>query len=251
MVTRTARRRATAGRLAGLALGIGVAWFLFTRPPAWLGLGQALAAPAFALCLLAGVILGEVRPRPDGPQRTATLEVRDVGRYLPRALTRWLVAFLVTLAVFLVVTTAVGSPDDLGRPGRTLAVSCGPDVSRAAGPWPGSFYSLPIGLAVVFGLGAALMTARFVAGRRRSEDDDPAGDDAARRRSTRLIVAAAGVLTAAPLAGCALLAGAAVRNVDCGGSWTPVLVGSCLALAGAAALGAAAFASNVFFQTPA
>ena len=249
MVTRTARRRATAGRLAGLALGIGVAWFLFTRPPAWLGLGQALAAPAFALCLLAGVILGEVRPRPDGPHRTATLEVRDVGRYLPRALTRWLVVFAVTLAVLLVVTTAVGSPDDLGRPGRWLAVSCGPELSRAAGPWPGSFYSLPIALVVVLGLGAALMTARFVAGRR--AEDDPAGDEAARRRSTRVIVAAAGVLTAAPLAGSALLAGAAVRNVDCGGSWTPVLVGCCLALAGAAALGAAAFASNVFFQTPA
>jgi hypothetical protein len=247
MDTTTARRRGNAWRLAGLVIGLGVAVMLASGPPAWLGLGQALAAPGFALCLLAGVILGELRPRPEGPHRTATLEVRDVGRYLPRALTRWLVAFAVILAALLVVTTAAGSPDDQGRPGRALAVSCGPNLSLAGGPWPGRFYSVPIGIAVLLGLGAALVTARFVAGRRRHEDDEPEGDEAARRRSTRIIVAAAGVLAAAPLAGCALLAGAVLRNVDCGGSWTPVLAGSCLALAGAATLGAAAFAANVLF----
>jgi hypothetical protein len=64
-------------------------------------------------------------------------------------------------------------------------------------------------------------------------------DDEARRRSVRTIVAACGVLTTAPLAGTAFVAGSALHRVDCGGSALPVLGSFCIALAAASTVAAA------------
>src|SRR5690349_928423 len=82
-VGRTARR-VVAGRTGGLVVGLVAALALANAPASWLGLGLALAAPAFAIGLLGGVLVGEliaVGPLP--PVRTATLEVRRVRSYLP------------------------------------------------------------------------------------------------------------------------------------------------------------------------
>jgi TRAP-type C4-dicarboxylate transport system permease small subunit len=235
-------------RVGGLVVGLVAAVLLNNTPASWLGLGTALTGPAFGLCLLVGVVLGELRPLPAGPRRTATLEVRAVTRYLPRALTTWVAVVTLVLAGFLILTTAFGSADDMGRAGRSLTVTCGPDRGFSAGPWPGLFYSVPIGAAVGLGLAAAVLAARIVARRRRPQTDDARTDDRARRTSTRTIVAACGVLTAAPLAGAAFIAGGALRNVDCGGSLLPALSWSSLGLSVAATL-AAAFCAAMVIRT--
>jgi hypothetical protein len=211
-------RRAAVFRLLGVIGGGVVALVMAGGAVGRLGLGIALAAPAFALCLLAGVLAGEVAATvPVGASRTATLEVRTARRYLPRGLARWVGALAAGLLVLLTATSLSASPDDLGRAGRSFTLACGPDRSVTAGPWPGSYYSLPIGVAVLVGLGAAALVAHTVARRRRPASDPStlATDERARRRSARVVTAACGVLVAAPLAGCGLMAGAILVQMPC------------------------------------
>ena len=102
-----------------------------------LGRGLLLAAPVFGLCVLAGVVAGETSVRPPGGRtRIAALEVRRVRDYLPRGLASTVLAAAVVLLALLTVTTATGARDDLGRPGRTLLLACGPGLQQSYGPWP-------------------------------------------------------------------------------------------------------------------
>lgn len=55
------------------------------------------------------------------------------------------------------VAWAMGSADDMGRPGRALSTVCGA-TSGSATPWPGSFY----GVLMFFGVGE-LAVATFAA----------------------------------------------------------------------------------------
>lgn len=69
------RRWRALGTIAGLAGG-GVA----LSGGAGLGRGILLSAPVFGLCVLAGVVVGELRVAfPGGTERRAALEVRRVG----------------------------------------------------------------------------------------------------------------------------------------------------------------------------
>jgi hypothetical protein len=121
-----------------------------------LGRGLLLAAPVFGLFVLAGVVVGETSVRsPGGRTRIAALEVRRVRDYLPRGLARAVIAAAAVLLALLIVTTATGAPDDLGRPGRILLLQCSAALQQGAGPWPGSFYSVPLAAMVVVGLIAA------------------------------------------------------------------------------------------------
>lgn len=240
--------RTTAWRLAGLVVGILAALALAMGPPNWLGLGVALAAPAFALCLLAGVIVGEITgTAPASATRTAAIEVRAARLFLPRAMTWWVVALTVGLTAFLAVTSLFAAADDMGRAGRSLTVICGTDRSGAAGPWPGAYYSLPIGTAVLVGLSAAALAARAVARRRRPQPDEAArtADDRVRRASARAITAACGVLTAAPLAGSALFAGWALLRIDCAPPLLHLAGWASITLAALAASGTCYFAAAV------
>jgi len=213
---------------------------LASGPPSWLGMGQALAAPLFAGCLLAGVLAGEVlASRPSGPTRTAAIEVRTVRSYLPRAMSTSVLATAVTLTGLLVVTSLLGTSDDQGRPGRSLSRWCG-EHGAGAGPWPGVYYSVPIGLSVLGGLLAAAVVALVVVRRPRPAAGPAAraADDDVRRASLRAVTAACGVLTAAPLAGVATIVAALladVSHVDCAPSWLP------LARLASGMLGAVAF----------
>jgi hypothetical protein len=241
-------RRATVSRLAGLVAGVLAAILLATAPPHWLGLGLMLAAPAFSVCLLAGVLTGEVvTARVRRPTRTAALEVRTTRRYLPRAMTRWVAALLTTLVVLLTATTLAGSADDLGRAGRSLSRACGPDRSAGVGPWPGSYYSVPMAAVVILGLGAAALVARTVARRRRpgSDPDQVTADDQARRLSARVVTAACGILVATPLAGSALLAGSQLLRFDCPTQPMRLAGWVALAVAGVAGLSSCAFAAEI------
>jgi hypothetical protein len=189
------RARTTARwRLAGLGVGIGVG--IVAAQLDVLGRGLMLAVPLCALCILVGVVIGELRiTAPRGPVRSAGLEVRRIRDYLPRRLTRVVAAATVLLVLVLGMTTAAGSPDDLGRAGRTLARQCSALVGTAVGPWPGSFYTAPLATVVLAGLVLAGV--------------------ALRRQAAESVVAGVGLLVAVPLAGVSFFAAQALSNVDC------------------------------------
>jgi hypothetical protein len=213
-------------RLAGLVVGVGVG-IASTQVDA-LGGGLLLAAPLCALCVLGGVVTGELRVAPTrGTVRTAALEVRHVRDYLPPGLTRAALGATALLGAVLALTTAAGSPDDMGRAGRTLARQCSPVLSQSVGPWPGSFYAVPLAIVVLSGLLLAGLALRRVVHRPRS-GDDPQVDDAVRRSAAEAVVAGCGVLVSVPLAGVSFFAAHAVLTLDCApAAWT----------VGAAALG--------------
>jgi hypothetical protein len=239
-VVQTIATRTTAWRLGGLGAGVSAVAVLAAAPPSWLGLGITLAGPAFALCLLAGVLMGEIAgTTPVGPTRTAAIEVRAVRSYLPRAMARWVVALGAALVVLLSLTSVTGNADDLGRAGRAFTQSCAAGQMATVGPWPGAYYSLPIGATVLIGLGAAAVTAQAVSRRRRPapEESVRAADDRARRASARAITAACGVLVAAPLAGSAVITGMALLGNVCAPNalsalgWAAIAIGLAAAVA--------------------
>jgi hypothetical protein len=242
------RGRTVAWRLVGLGVGIAAATALIMDPSESLGLGVALAPPTFALCLLCGVIVGEVFARPTvGATRTASIEVRSARAFLPRSMLWWVSGTGSVLFGFLLVTTMLAVPDDMGRSGRAISVACGPDVVAAASPWPGLYYSLPIGGAVLLGVAVATLAARVVAGRPRPQVEESGRnvDDQLRRTAGRTIVAAVGVLVAAPLAGSAAFAGTALQTVGCGSTALRVAGLGCIGLAIVATIAAAGFAAAV------
>lgn len=209
-------------RLAGIAGGLLAA--AASARAAGLGLGLLLAAPLFGLGVLAGVLVGELTaPAPDpGSTRRARVEVRRGRDHLPAGLTGTVGALAGLLVALLAVTTWTADADDAGRAGRSLRQVCPDGVVGSAGPWPGSFYSVPATLAVGAGLAGAATVLHRIARRPRTgtEPGRRADDDAGRRRSATVVVAACGVLVALPLAGTALGAGSALRSLPCPGDGT-------------------------------
>jgi hypothetical protein len=218
-------RQAAGWRWAGLGLGVVVA--AMTTATASFGLhnlGAMLSPTVFGLCVIAGVIVGELRaiPRRTGV-RTAALRTRTVGDYLPRRLSGVVATSALGLGALLVTTTLMGSADDQGRAGRFLFRQCSPERSVASGPWPGSFYSVPLAIAVMVGLLGAAVALRTVVLRPRSgaNADLVAVDDVLRRRSAEAVVAATGVMVAASLSGVAFVAGISLHRIVCApASWT-------------------------------
>ncbi|SCE69992.1 hypothetical protein [Micromonospora mirobrigensis] len=213
------RRTVRGWRWAGLTVGVAAAAVAVRADP--LGRGTAIAAPLLGLCVLAGVVAGETRAaRPTGPARAAALETRQIRHYLPRWPATAVAVAGVGLAVLLVATTAAGSPDDQGRAGRSFGYDCG-EFTGGHGPWPGSFYSLP--LAVVLGAGVLLagLALRRVVGRPRPVDDagDLVRDDAERRRSGHAVTGAAGLLVAVPLIGVSVTAAGGLLASPCRPAW--------------------------------
>ncbi|MEO6091235.1 MAG: hypothetical protein ABIQ18_49855 [Umezawaea sp.] len=216
------RRKATAWRWGGVVAGVAVA----TTATTWgaLGSGLLLGAPLFALFVLFGVVVGELGIRaPAGSTRRAVLTTRRARDYLPRYLATALAAEVGVLTVLLVVTTVMGSADDMGRAGRVLTRQCSPTTSASHGPWAGSFYSVPLAVAVLIGLAVAVIALRRVA--RRPPPGDPAtlivADDLLRRRSASVVTGACGVLIGIPLIGVSLVNANSLLSVSCHpASWT-------------------------------
>jgi hypothetical protein len=215
VVRRTASFR-LAGVIAGLAAGGAAAG------QGALGRGPLLAGPVFGLCVLAGVAAGEISVRPTaGRTRTAAVEVRRVRDYLPRGLAAAVTVAAAVLAALVAVTTVTAGPDDLGRAGRVLLLSCQAGLQQAYGPWPGSFYSVPLAAVVAVGLIAGGGALRVVIRRARTGADAGAvaADDALRRRAARTITGACGILIALPLAGICLVSAGALLSLSCRPAW--------------------------------
>ena len=212
-------RKAVGWRWAGLGMGVVVAMVTAVTVSAGLhNLGAMLSPTVFGLCVMAGVVVGELSkiPRRQGV-RTAVLATRTVGGYLPRRLSGVVAASALGLGALLVTTTLMGSADDQGRAGRFLSRQCTPEVGGAPGPWPGSFYSGPLSIAVVVGLLGAAIALRIIVLRPRSGSDPDlvAADDVLRRRSAEAVVAATGVMIAASLSGVAFVAGLQLHRIAC------------------------------------
>lgn len=240
-------RRSAICQITSLAVGIAFAWRLATIDE--FGIGVAMAPSALAICLLIGVLIGElsIGDRSSGT-RNAILEVRSVWTYLSRTTIRVLAVLAGLFLTTLTITSIVGAPDELGRPGRSLTILCNPGQENSSGPWPGTFYSLPMGAVVLTGIILAAITLRTVLHRPRLTSDENilAADDALRRNSVQKITAAVGFLIAAPLAGAAYSAAVAL-HMNCEGK--PMLTtftALSMIVSGVAVIAACAFVVDLF-----
>jgi hypothetical protein len=205
-----AASRAPADRYArwtGLAVGILAARWL---TPLNHGDGILYAIPAFGLCAVAGVLAGDALTAPRrGAVRTAGLTPRRVRDYVPPRMTRLLLGLAAALVVLLAVAAAVASPDDLGRAGRSLAVTCR-GVTESAGPWPGLYYGLPMLASLTVATAACGWSLRRIATR--------PGDEQSRRDRTLAIVSAWGLVVSSSLLGAASTASGALLSTTCDGT---------------------------------
>ncbi len=221
-------RRVRLVEVAALVVGGLAAWLV--NAGLHLGRGTMLVPAVLGLFAVAGVGLAEtvVRPhRPAGP-RTASLASRRVPDYLPRPLAIAVAGITALHLATLALTTATASADDLGHAGRNIAARCGA-VSSGAGPYPGSFDSVPLALLLlVIGLIAALALTAVVR-RPRGFAPDDVGDDALRHRSVTRVLAAAGSAVAASHVGIAFYAGTALLRMDCQRAWMAPVGGVLLA----------------------
>ena len=233
----------TRHRLAGIAIGSAVAWIVGSWDP--LGRGLLLAAPAFGLVVLGAVLLSETLVnRPSAPIRKAALARRRARDYLPARLGWAVGSAAALLGVVGGATTAVGRPDDLGRAGRSLTVACGVDTTVSQGPWPGSYYTAPLGIAVAAGLLVAGIALSRVVNRPR--DGDAVADDVARHASGTAIVAACGLVVSIPLAGLAFISAIALDGIDdCGAAMANAQPALLVVAFGAVALAAVCLGSLV------
>lgn len=165
--------------------------------------------------------------------RSAPLEVRRVHDYVPERLTAAVAVAACTLGLLLAATTAFGSPDDLGRAGRWLVRACSDNMTVSSGPWPGSFYSVPLAGIVLGGLAATAFGLQQLV-RRPRQGEDVAVDDMLRYSAASAVIAAGGILVAVPLAGTSAIAGIALFGSACPLWWTTALGWSLVACAACA-----------------
>lgn len=216
-VARSTRR----WRLTGLLVGLVVA--VTSAQSGHLGRGPLLAGPLLSLCVLLGVVAGELGVHaPADARRSVALEVRTLRDYLPRRLTSAVGVAALLLGGLVSFTSAIGSSDDLGRAGRSLARVCSDSSSQARGPWPGSYDAWPLAAVVLAGLvvaGRALVSVT----RRPRQGEDLAVDDALRRQVAQGVVAAVGLLVSVPLVGVGAVAAAGLLQVCAApAAWTVV-----------------------------
>jgi hypothetical protein len=194
-------------RWTGLAVGILLARWL---TPLNHGDGVLYAIPAFGLCAVAGVLAGDALTSPHrGAVRTAALTPRRVRDYVPRRTTRLLLGLAAALVVLLAAAAAVASPDDLGRAGRALTVSCG-GTTESSGPWPGLYYGRPMLASLAAATAACGWSLRRIATR--------PGDEQSRRDRSLAIVAAWGLVVSSSLLGAASTASGALLSTTCDGT---------------------------------
>lgn len=222
-------------RVAGVLVGVAAGAALLNQGS--YGTGAMLAPAAAGLCLLLAVALGETvvrprRPRKEVGARSASLRPRRVRDYLPRALSLAVgVQLVATTAVLLLTTLTAGAGDvaggdpalhDDGLTGRSISCTAG-GYGSSHTPYPGSFYSGPLAVALLAVLAVAVVAALQVVRRPRGLGPTDA-DDALRRRSLGVVVAATGFAVSATYAGIAVTAGIALQGLadqtrSCAAGW--------------------------------
>jgi hypothetical protein len=194
-------------RWAGLAVGLLAARLL---SPLVDGDGILYAIPAFGLCAVAGVLVGDALTGPRrGAVRTAGLTPRRVRDYVPPRMTWLLLGLALVLVALLAAATATASPDDLGRAGRALTLTCR-GMTESASPWPGFYYSAPMLASLAVSTAACGWSLRRIATR--------PGDEQSRRDRSLAIVAAWGLVVSSSLLGVASTMSGALMSTTCDGT---------------------------------
>jgi hypothetical protein len=206
-------------RGTGFALGVVLA--CWTSRSGTLGRGLMLAPTAFGAGAVLGVLGADaLTPRPRGVVRTAGLTPRRIRDYLPARLTAVLTGFAAVLLVLLAVAAALGTADDLGRPGRVFRYACG-GMDYSHSPWPGSYYGVPLAASLVAATAVCGLALRRLARRPApGELDAKALDDRRRRAAATHVVAAWGLLVTGSLAGVGFFAEAAINVAPCANAGT-------------------------------
>lgn len=231
-------RRARAWRLASFAVAVVACVAIPTIPT--LGLGGTDIAPAVVPALVGTLVIAVIGVgeatfrRPMTVTRSAALHPRGLGDLVPRGWLTTTAAALVGLAATLGIGTLFGSPDDMGRAGRSITVVCGSET-LSHGPWPGSHYAAPIALATIVSIVLAVLACGVIARRPSPAAESTEVDTALRRWSI------AGVLQALTLVACVtlvpvlLLMAAGAHASDCAPGGYGLL--AALSLVGAVAAG--------------
>jgi len=183
--------------------------------PALLAVGVLALIVVVTITLVVALRLTLADRRGDAPASTNP-EYRTLSRWRWAGILAGVAVAVVTISTVVLVgvmiaTTAAGSPDDLHRAGRTLRYAPDPAREISAGPWPGSYYTVPAMIALVLAAIATAVVLRQVTLRPRA--GDPVGDDALRRRSAEAVTAAWGVATSIPLAGISIIAVLTLSNL--------------------------------------
>ena len=207
------------------------------------GVGAMLAPAVFGLCVLLATALGEtvVRPRRPEGARSASLSPRRISDYRPRFTTALVATMLVVSAATMLLTTLTASHDE--STGGYRQVSCSAaEYASSRGPYPGSYYTVPLALVLLVVVLVAGVAARQVVQRPRGMAETDLDDDALRRRSLDVIVSATGLAVGAPLVGVALLAGGGLLGLtggqqSCAAGWMAP-VGIALLVTAVLAIGA-------------
>ena len=213
-----------------------------------LGRVTALAPTVLGAGVLLGTIAGELTARPPvGISRSAVVETRTVGAILPRARAVVLAVSTVLLLGALAVGVVWGSTDDLGRLGRVLTRTCTvvePDLgavtmTSSRGPWPGSFYAVPLlgALAVLAVL--VVVALRVIVARPRPALDSLGLDTQLRRWSAGNVLTAASVTVLGTLGPVSVFMASALADGACPGGVVQTLVAWTAAVVGPLAVGAA------------
>jgi hypothetical protein len=213
-VARHANRWRGAGLLAGLiCAGLSAASGL--RPALLTG------APLFAICVLSGVLAGELTaPVADAKVRVAVLAPRRLRDYVP-ALPAIALALLGGCLAVLLAASA-GNIFATGPPGTRCLINLVDVGGRSPRPAPTA--SLPTLAIVVVGSVLAAWTLRAVVRRPQAEAGASAraGDDVLRVNSAQAVLAGWGVLVTASLAGTAGSIGVNLAASACQPTWASV-----------------------------
>lgn len=185
------------------------------------GSGLGLVPAASGLAFVAVLAVGELTwPRPTGVVRRAPLAPRGARDIAPRGLVRLTAAWSLSLGALLVICGAAADDD-----GRSLTWRLSDVATSGAGPFPGWFYGVPLGLAalvVLAGCGGVLL----LIARRPAVSDTAASDDAALRRlSARRLLGGVQLVLAWTLGGCLFFAADSLRRTQ-GGVFDGVTLGN-------------------------
>lgn len=190
LVERTAAQHLARGRWGALALSIVV--FVVVAASAGLGRGFVLA-PAVAGSVAMGILALTERTVPTEASgvRAVRLEPRSATSWMSRATWSGGAVNLALLAAVVILGWVTAKPDDGGRSGRAVEWTT-VDGGQSGSPWPGSYYSLPVLVALAAATLAVVAGLRLVAARPQVNADalTELSDGDMRRRSARLFEAA-------------------------------------------------------------